>query len=94
MRGQPRRRAVPVHHVGELVVAVHQAGDEVERLVRAQPVGGDVEAGQISRPLIRSKKPVQRSTWRSWKPSGRPRSCRPLAFQSTFDSSAMPSASW
>jgi hypothetical protein len=31
---------VPVHHVGELVVAVHQARDEVERPVRAQPVGG------------------------------------------------------
>ena len=27
---------------------------------------------------MRSRKAVQRSTWRSWKPSGRPRSCEPL----------------
>ncbi len=33
-----------VHHVGELVVTVHQAGDEVERPVRTQPFGGDVES--------------------------------------------------
>ena len=33
-----------VHHVGELVVAVHQAGDEVERPVRAQPFGGHIQA--------------------------------------------------
>ncbi len=31
-----------------------------------------------SRPLMRSRKAVQRSTWRSWKPSGRPRSCETL----------------
>ena len=37
-----------------------------------------------SRPLMRSRNVVQRSTWRSWKPSGRPRSARPLACQSTL----------
>ena len=31
-----------------------------------------------SRPLMRSRNAVQRSTWRSWKPSGRPRSCQAL----------------
>ncbi len=43
-----------------------------------------------SRPLMRSRNAVQRSTWRSWKPSGRPRSARPLACQSTLPSRAMP----
>ena len=28
--------------------------------------------------MMRSRKAVQRSTWRSWKPSGRPRSCEAL----------------
>ena len=37
-----------VHHVGELVVAVHEAGDEVDRLVRAQPRRRLVEAGQLA----------------------------------------------
>ena len=47
-RGQPGRRAFPEHHVGQLVVAVHQAGDVVDRPVRPQPGGGDVEAGQLA----------------------------------------------
>ena len=46
-RGQARGRAVAVHHVGELVVAVHQPGDEVERAVLAQPLRRDVEARQL-----------------------------------------------
>ena len=37
-----------VHHVGELVVAVHEPGDEVDRLVRAQPGRRLVEAGQLA----------------------------------------------
>ena len=48
MRGQLGRRAVLVHHVGELVVAVHEPGDEVDRLVRAQPRRRLVEAGQLA----------------------------------------------
>ena len=46
-RGEPRRRAVLEHHVGELVVAVHEPGDEVDRLVGAQPRRRLVEAGQL-----------------------------------------------
>ena len=40
-------RAVLVHDVGELVVAVHEAGDVVDRLVGPQPGRGLVEAGQL-----------------------------------------------
>ena len=47
-RGELGRRAVLEHHVGELVVAVHQPGDEVDRLVRAQPRRRLVEAGQLA----------------------------------------------
>ena len=46
--GQPRRRPVLEHHVGELVVAVHDPRDVVERLVGAQPGRRLVEAGQLA----------------------------------------------
>ena len=37
-----------VHDVGELVVAVHEPGHVVDRLVGAQPGGGLVEAGELA----------------------------------------------
>ena len=37
-----------VHDVGELVVAVHDAGRVVRGSVAAQPVGGHVQAGQLA----------------------------------------------
>ena len=82
------------HHVGELVVAVHQARDVVDRAVRPQPGGRLVEAGQLAaldaleerRPavhlaLVEALGPAQvrRGPW----PASPPR-----------DSSAMPSTSW
>ena len=45
--GQGGRRSVLVHHIGELVVAVHEPGDEVDRTVLAQPRRGHVEAGKF-----------------------------------------------
>ena len=39
---------MPEHHVGELVVAVHDPWDVVQRPVRAQPGGRLVEAGQFA----------------------------------------------
>jgi hypothetical protein len=41
---------VPEHHVGELVVAVQDAGPEGLRRVPAQPLGGHVEAGDLAEP--------------------------------------------
>ena len=47
-RGQSRRLPVREHHVGELVVAVHDARLVVRGPVAAQPVGGLVQAGKVA----------------------------------------------
>ena len=59
-RGQPGRRAVLEHHVGKLVVAVHQARDVVDGPVGPQPRRGDVEPGQLALldPLEERRPPV------------------------------------
>ncbi|MDT5103736.1 MAG: hypothetical protein QOI25_1249, partial [Mycobacterium sp.] len=76
------------HHVGELVVAVHQARDEVERPVRAQPVGGFAQTVEftILDPLEEAGPAVDLTLVEAVGP--------PEVGQPTFDSSAMPSASW
>ena len=48
MAASARRRAVLVHDVGELVVAVHEPRDVVDRAVRPEPGRGLVEAGQLA----------------------------------------------
>ena len=81
------------HDVGELVVAVHDA-----RLVVCGAGGRAATSAAASRPgrsrnWTAARWAIQRSTWRSWKPSGLPKPSRPRASQSTWDSLAMPSTS-
>jgi hypothetical protein len=58
-----------------------------------EPAGRHVEAGQFAAldPLEKGGPPVDLAFVEA---IGRPRSCRPLARQSTADSRAMPSAIW
>jgi erythromycin esterase-like protein len=46
-RGQPGRATVPEHHVGDLVVAVHEARDVVDRAMSPEPAGRHVKAGEF-----------------------------------------------
>ncbi len=84
---------MPVHHVGELVVTVHQARDEVERLVGLQPVGGHVESIEVPvlDPVEESDPPVDLTFVEAVRTAEIVQP--PWLCQSTFDSSAMPSAS-
>ena len=88
------RAGVPVaeHHVGELVVAVHDARFPPGRAcgpgATPRPRRGRAAAGTRTWPRWAS----QRSTWRSWNPSGfLVSSSPPRARQSTRASRAMPS---
>jgi len=80
-RGQPGGATVPEHHVGDLVIAVHEARDVVERAVgRSQPAASRSRGVRATLyPLEEGGPPVDLAFVEA---IGRPRSCRPFARQS------------